>query len=136
MAGFSRFPAIPASPDLGLLNRLLLRAAPSFVVGFFLALPFPLFGAGGTELAPRQTFAATGTAGNFLLRYGLPYPCRPSEAERLEQVKVVLWVLMPEPVRLHRFAGPGVQSVDASPYRRCYRWRSDEIMRGQNRAGQ
>jgi hypothetical protein len=69
-----------------LLGRLLLRSILSFVVGFSLAFPFPLGGAICAELVPGQTFAATGTAANFLLGYGLGYPYRPSEAEHLEQV--------------------------------------------------
>jgi len=53
------------------LGRFLLRSVLSFVVGFFLALPFPLLGAVITELAPGQTFPATGAPGNLLLLYGL-----------------------------------------------------------------
>jgi hypothetical protein len=98
MAGFSRFPAISASPALGLLGRLLLRSILSFVVGLSLALPFPLGGALCTELAPGQTFPATGAAGNHFLRYGLGYPHRPSEAKHREQAEAVLWVFVPEPM--------------------------------------
>ena len=112
MASFSRFPAIPATPDIGLLNRLLLRSALSFVVGFFLTLPFTLSGAVGTELAPGQTFPATGTPGNLLLRCGLSHPRRPSEPERIEQVEAVLWVFVPEPVPL---ANPVAQPLGQRP---------------------
>jgi len=100
MASFSRFPAIPASPDIGLLNRLLLLTILSFVVGSLLALSFPLFCTHGTEPSPGQTFSATGTAGNLLLRYKFAYPCRPSEPERLEQVETVLSVQVSAPVVL------------------------------------
>jgi hypothetical protein len=98
MAGFSRFPAFSASQRLGLLGRLLPRFILSFVVGSSLAFPFPLGGALCAELVPAQTFLATGTPGNFLLGYGSGYPHRPSEAERLEQVKAVLGVFVLEPM--------------------------------------
>jgi len=95
MASFSRLPAILASPDISLLTRLLLRTALSFVAGFFLASPFPLSGAGATGLGPRQTFLATGAAGNLLLRYGLAYPCQPSEAERIPKVEIIVGIFVP-----------------------------------------
>jgi len=100
MASFSRFPAIPASPDIGLLNRLLLRTALSFVIGSLLALSFPLLCTHRTESSPGEAFPATGTPGNLLLRCGLSHPRRPSEPERIEQVEAVLWVFVPEPVPL------------------------------------
>jgi len=54
MAGFSRFAAIPASLDRGLFNRLWLRTALSFVVSFFLVLPFSLLAQSVQNLRPSR----------------------------------------------------------------------------------
>ena len=77
---------------------------------------FRLGGRLRTELAPRQTFPATGTPGNLLLRCGLSHPRRPSEAERLEQVKVVLRVLMSTDLLSYPIVLLGVISLKRIPW--------------------
>jgi len=70
------------------------------VVVLLIALAFPFGGTYITEPMSRDKLPATGTPGNILLRYGLSYPCRPSEFERIEQIEAILFILMLAPVVL------------------------------------
>ena len=70
------------------LNRLRLMILLAVVV-LLIALAFPFGGTYITELMSRGNLPATGTPGNILLRYGLSYPCRPSEFELIEQIKAI-----------------------------------------------
>jgi hypothetical protein len=89
--------ALPASRGVFFRGRLRLMVL-FLVVVLPLSPPFPLFRIYRTQSAPGRKFSATGTAAGLFLDCGLPCSCRPSEAERLEQIKAVRFVLVPAPM--------------------------------------
>jgi len=80
---FTLLAALSTKQDTFLFDRLLLLIL-SFVVGSLLSLPFPFGCTYCTEPAPGYKLPSTGTTGNILLCYRLPYSCRSLEFELIE----------------------------------------------------